>query len=156
MQLEDPLREQKLEYFAAYRIRPLTVDQAYLALARATGHKGEEDPKDAAQEDAQAANDLPVNLLSESPLSLQRALARSNGEYVHKAVQAGVHSAVAINGERLGPEHVDWIFLTTLSRKPTPEETELMLGLMRAEKGTRGLADALWIILNSAEFNTNH
>ena len=44
----------------------------------------------------------------------------------------------------------------TLSRKPTKDESAAMLKLAAANKGAAGLEDVWWVILNSAEFNTNH
>jgi hypothetical protein len=154
---QDSARERKTQYFACYPVRPLSVDQVYFSIAQATGHKGDEpEPKDEAQEDAQAANDTPVSLLTEQPLTLQRALAQLNGGYVQKAVQAGAKVAVAVNGERPGPAHADWIFLATLARRLTNEEAAHTLQMINSDRGNRGLEDALWVILNSEEFNTNH
>jgi hypothetical protein len=154
---EESARECKIQYFACYPVRPLSVDQVFFSIAQATGHKGDEpEPKDEAQEDAQAANDTPVSLLTEQPLTLQRALAQLNGGYVQKAVQAGAKVTVAVNGERPGPAHADWIFLATLARRPTNEEATHMLQMINGDRRNRGLEDAIWVILNSQEFNTNH
>ena len=79
-----------------------------------------------------------------------------NGDYVHKAAEAAARMALAVLGKRPGPEQVEWLFLTTLSRRPTTEEAAAMLGLLKEGPGVRGLEDVLWALLNSAEFTTNH
>jgi hypothetical protein len=71
-------------------------------------------------------------------------------------VQAGAKLTLNINGKKVGPEHIDWVFLATLSRHPSEEETAAMMKLLAADKGAAGLEDIWWVILNSAEFNTNH
>ncbi|MSR32411.1 MAG: DUF1553 domain-containing protein [Gemmataceae bacterium] len=49
------------------------------------------------------------------------------------------------------------LFLATLSRKPTPEETEKMNAfLAKAGDSRTGLSDILWVLMNSSEFTLNH
>lgn len=157
----DASTEAKLDNFARFRMRTLTVDQLYAALAQATGHHGDEDVvveeqqrQDAAYEEA--TPDRPVELLGEHGLTMQRALVLLNGEYIHQATQAGAKLSVTLNGRRIGSAHVEWLFLGTLARRPTADESKVMLDLVRSDKGVKGLEDALWVILNSAEFNSNH
>jgi hypothetical protein len=62
-----------------------------------------------------------------------------------------------LNGRKLRAGHIDWLFLATVSRRPTEEENTAMLKLAKASPTTAtGLEDVLWVLLNSAEFNTNH
>src|SRR5262249_41632341 len=150
---------------ARYPVRPVSVDQLYQSIVQATGHRGEDDPNapvpppmpmpmpPEADEDEP---DTPVDLLGERGETLQRTLALMHGEHLHRATQAGAKVAVTVNGARVGPGHVEWLFLATLSRRPTPEEAQAMLKLAQAGKGRRGLEDVLWVLINSAEFNTNH
>ena len=57
-------------------------------------------------------------------------------------------------------QRIEILFLATLSREPTSNETKLVSNyLSRDLKGLplqEGLADILWSILNSAEFTMNH
>ena len=108
------------------------------------------------QEEEEGPPDRSTEFLSERALSLQRTLALLNGDYIHAAVKDGARAALAVNGRRPAAEHVDWLFLTTLARRPTDEEAKTMLDLVKAGKGQRGLEDALWVLINSAEFGTNH
>ena len=39
---------------------------------------------------------------------------------------------------------------------PAVSELDTMLALVAADRGTRGLEDVLWVLLNSEEFHTNH
>jgi hypothetical protein len=150
--------EHRLQAFARFPVRPLSVDQLYQSIAQATGHHGDEgvDPQAREQEEEEGPPDRPTDLLGERALSLQRTLALLNGEYVTGAVKAGAAAATAVNGGKPGADHVEWLFLTTLSRRPSKEEARALLELMRAGKGKRGLEDVLWVLLNSAEFGTNH
>jgi len=165
---ESPERaRERQRHLARYPVRPVSVDQLYDSIVQATGYRGEEEempmppmspppPKGADGEDDPDTPDTPVEVLGERGETLQRTLALLHGEYVHRATQAGARVAVAVNGPRPGREHVEWLFLATLSRRPTPEEAAAMLKLAQAGKGRRGLEDVLWVLINSAEFNTNH
>jgi hypothetical protein len=153
---EDEERHRQRRVLARYRVRPLSVDQLYQSIVQATGHRGAEPPADPAAEEMASNNDVSVNLLAERPLTVQRSLALLNGDFVQKAAQAGANTALTVNGQRPGKGHVEWLFLTTLSRQPTADEMTAMLELLRENKGARGLEDVLWVLLNSTEFNTNH
>lgn len=52
---------------------------------------------------------------------------------------------------------VETLYLATLSRRPTEEETKLMSAyLAKRERPEQGHAGVLWILLNSGEFVLNH
>jgi hypothetical protein len=147
--------------FAAFPVRPLTVDQLYYSITQATGHRTSDEAvvENAIQDlpdEAQAYSDRPVESLGEHGVSMQRALVLLNSPYVHDAVQSGVRVAAALHGRQIGRAHVDWLFLAMLTRPPSDTERESMVALVRSEHGPRGLEDVLWVLLNSAEFNTNH
>jgi hypothetical protein len=148
----------RVRHLARYPVRPLSVDQLYQSIVQATGHRGEEAAGDAAPPDEgdDEPPDTPVELLGERAQTLQRALTMLHGEYVHKASQAGAKTAAAVNGPRPGADHVEWLFLATLARRPTAAEAAAMLEVVKAGKGRRGLEDVLWALLNSAEMTTNH
>ncbi len=54
---------------------------------------------------------------------------------------------------------IERLYLTALSRQPTPDETERLLTYIR-EKGSAeprsSYGDILWALLNSSEFAFNH
>lgn len=153
------LQHQRMKAYARFPVRPLSVDQLYHSIVQATGHRGEEEPnaQESADNDDEGYDDKPIELLRERAFSMQRSLALLNGEYIHQAVKQGAKTTRTVNGARLGPGHIEWLFLATLSRRPTNEEAMTLMKLVRAGKNTNeGLADALWVLLNSAEFNSNH
>src|SRR5262249_58565739 len=89
-------RRRKLENFARFPTRPLSVDQLYQSIAQATGHTGVAPPEqppepvdDPEEENADHASDL----LSERALTVQRALAQLNGGYGPAGTQAAAEAA---------------------------------------------------------------
>jgi hypothetical protein len=46
--------------------------------------------------------------------------------------------------------------LSLLSRPPRTDERDQLLELMAGSAGPAGLEDAAWVLINSAEFNSNH
>jgi hypothetical protein len=145
--------QQQRRAFACFPVRPLAVDPLYRSAARATGHTGEPAEKPAEED---LAADLAVSLLTEHPLTLQRALTLLNGDYVRDAARAAADRLVKQHGEKIGHEHVEALFVAALARRPTKAETRTILDLVREGEGTAGLEDAVWVLLSSAEFNTNH
>src|SRR5207237_305244 len=121
---------------------------------QATGHRDEmpPEPKEAARQRDEGLEDPAVEGLGERALTVQRALALLNSGYVNEAVQAGAKVARTANGGRPGAAHVEYLFLATLSRRPTADETAALLDLLRTGKDGRGLQDVLWVLINSAEF----
>jgi hypothetical protein len=156
----------RLQAFAVFPVRPMTVDQLYDSISQATGNRSSEEavvenpaalsPEAEAQAEAQASSDRPVEALGEQGVSMQRALVLLNSPFVHEALHSGARIAATLHGRRIGWAHVEWLFLATLSRLPAEDEMPRMLELVRDEQGVRGLEDVLWVLLNSAEFLTNH
>jgi hypothetical protein len=124
--------------FARFSMRPLSADQLYQSIAQATGHGVEAPPS------------------PESPLTLQRTLVLINGDFLHQAAQTGAKHVVAAVGRRDAAAQIEWMFLATLSRRPTAEESAAMLRLVQEGKALSGVEDVLWALVNSAEFGTNH
>jgi hypothetical protein len=106
--------------------------------------------------DEQDDTDRPVEMLGERALTLQRALVLSNGEYVRDASRSGVRVARAAIGRKLGASHLEWAVLATLSRRPSEKERAILTPLLGTPARPNGLEDVLWVLLNSAEFQTNH
>jgi Protein of unknown function (DUF1549)/Protein of unknown function (DUF1553) len=121
-----------------------------------------------------------VSSRTEVQLSIPQALLLMNGRFVSEALQTKDATLVDLalrwtkldaktgsNAIYLGTVagdakldsagRLDALFLATLSRKPTPGETEK---LVRYVEGTadrkRALAGVFWALLNSAEFIVNH
>ncbi|MBI4474496.1 MAG: DUF1553 domain-containing protein [Acidobacteria bacterium] len=90
------------------------------------------------------------------PTTLQ-ALLMTNSSVVNKRVLAEKGSRVSrlLESGSSNAEIIEELFLATLARRPTPEETELALKAF--ESGRRlGAEDLQWVLLNSIEFVFNH
>jgi hypothetical protein len=127
-------------------------------MVQATGFRAPDglDPEGQTRADETNNVDRPVASLGERAQTLQRSLVLLNGDHVHRVAQAGARLVTAAYGPRPGPAHVEWLFLATLSRRPTAEESAALAELAKAGGPHRGPKDVLWAILNSAEFNTQH
>jgi len=158
----EPHALDRLRPFGEFPVRTLTVDQLYYSINQATGNRSNEEAfvenplAEPADDEGRASSDRPVESLGNHDIGVQRALVLLNSPFAHEAVQAGARLATTLRGKRIGPSHVEWLFLSTLSRLPDEREAAELLELVRGEQGLRGLEDVLWVLLNSAEFNTNH
>ena len=55
------------------------------------------------------------------------------------------------------PEKVDRLFLTVLTRLPRPEERERFVAFLTSEpRADQLVQDAIWALVNCAEFRFNH
>lgn len=151
-------------------VRPLDEDQLVDAIRDATGFheepeldEGEEEDMNKeemadAMEEAEAYQEEEAgDLFGAQAVSQTRALALLNSTFIHEAVDAGAQLCKAGNGRKIGPRHIEWLYLATLSRRPAPEEIKQMEELLAGSpaKGAK-LEDILWALLNSAEFTSNH
>jgi hypothetical protein len=75
-------------------------------------------------------------------------LVNANGPAIARAVKTG----------GFGPARViEQLYLSTVSRRPTPDELQRRVAYVREQERPRdGFADILWALLNSSEFVTNH
>jgi hypothetical protein len=144
--------------YARFPLHPLTADQLYLSIAQATDYRGgdEAQAKLAEMTKEDFTTDIAQESLSAEALAIRRSLAVLNGDHVRAACDQAVTTVQALHGEVAGPKHIEHLFLATLSRKPTGAEMDAMLDLAGASEGSEGLTDVAWVLLNSAEFNTNH
>ena len=89
-------------------------------------------------------------------MTVQRSLVLLNSPYVQEAAQYGSRVTLAAQGRRNSKAQLDFAFLAALARAPTAEESAKLLPLIEAGKGGQGLEDVWWLLLNSAEFSSNH
>jgi hypothetical protein len=89
--------------------------------------------------------------------TLSQALHLLNGGTIQGKIQQGglVRRLVA---DKKPPEQIlEQLYIRCLSRRPTPEESEQLLAVVRqAPSVEQGLEDVFWAILNSREFLFNH
>lgn len=146
---------QREDLFAAARLRPLSADQLHLSLAMATGSLGDSDDATLAELTGEEfTEDHPVQTFSESGLTLQRSMAMFHSDRILEAANLGAEAVRRLYGDTPGPKHIEWLYLSLFSRQPKANEVQLLLEV--AANGEQGLQDAVWVLLNSAEFNSLH
>jgi hypothetical protein len=155
--------------FARMKERGLTAEQLYDSLAQAIGLPpdglgpdrftgGGGSPRGEFLETFTANDEKPT----EAQTSILQALALMNGRLVAAATQlekGRMLTAVAEAPFLDAAGRVETLFLTTLSRRPTPEEAASMIAHLNhapAVDQRRALSNVFWALLNSPEFLLNH
>ncbi len=89
--------------------------------------------------------------------TLSQALHLLNGETLERKIRGGATFKQLLDGKQAPAESIATLYLTCLSRRPTPEESQRLEAIMTDEP-TRadGLHDLFWALLNSREFLFNH
>ncbi len=168
----EDVNEDRLEWFAQMNVKMLTAEQVYDCISVAT-----------LLESAPVQNPYDFNVLrfnnSERELFLEqfRTPAGRSTEY-----QAGIPQALTLmNGTLIegatslarsgllasldapfftNKQRVEVLYLATLSRQPTESEWTFLEEYVpedaTGQERKDGLADILWVLLNSAEFTMNH
>lgn len=149
-------RERQRKNFARFPTKPLSADQVYLSVSQATGFFAGDIAAVLAKHSEDFPYDAAVGEFGEDGLSVQRSLSLLNSDYVRQAVATGAEATRKQFGRTPGVPHVRWLVLSTLSRLPTGDESEDLLEIASNGDGAGGLEDVLWVLLNSAEFNSNH
>jgi hypothetical protein len=83
--------------------------------------------------------------------SVPQVLAMFNGPITHMLLEEGslmFHNVMAKNRPE---DRINVIFLSTLSRRPTPEEMQIALEEVRAS-GAAGYGNIIWSLVNTREF----
>jgi hypothetical protein len=138
-------------------VRPLSADQLHLSLASATGyHLDDNDHRLAMATGEEFTYDQPVNSFSDTPSSLRRSLALFNSDHVRGATDVLAETTLRVHGPSAGAEHIRRLFVALLTRDPRPDELEAFLALAGGDSPKVGLEDVVWVIVNSAEFGSNH
>jgi hypothetical protein len=89
--------------------------------------------------------------------NLGQALHLMNGENVHAKVKEGSVVKRLLDEKKNPPQVIDELYLRTLSRKPTGDETNAIEAQLAGVKDPRPpLEDVFWALLNSREFLFNH
>lgn len=89
--------------------------------------------------------------------TLSQSLHLLNGDTVETKVRDGGAIKRMLDAGRTPEQVIESIYVRSLSRKPTAEETTKLLALVAAEPvPQKGLEDVFWAVLNSREFLFNH
>ena len=92
--------------------------------------------------------------------NLSQALHLINGDTVHQRIRQGNVIGEMIAAKKTNAEMIDALYLRTLSRNPTPVESEKLLAAVaegaNPNEQRNILEDIFWALLNSKEFIFNH
>jgi hypothetical protein len=159
-------------HFAQMNMKSLTADQLYDCIAVATRQAGMQggaaDPTGLMRFDDMSRQAFiekfkaPAGQVTDYHAGIPQALTLMHGGLIHSATDvasSGLLKSLAAPFFT-DEQRLDTLFVSTLSRYPTPQERELMLeSIARAktqQEKQQALGDVLWALLNSAEFTFNH
>jgi hypothetical protein len=83
--------------------------------------------------------------------SVPQVLQMFNGTITHMILHPKSLMYATVTGEKSAEERVNVIFLTILSRRPTPEEKALVKDEIAAH-GDAGYGNVIWSLVNTREF----
>jgi hypothetical protein len=155
--------------FAQMNVRGLSPEQLFDSLLQATGFRENREMGNQSMMDYYSARAQFVARFTnqekrtEYQTSILQALTLMNGKVVEGAtsLEKSETLAAVVDAPFLDtPQKVEALFLSTLSRKPSPEEAEQFVRYV-SSGGLKGdartsLGDVFWALLNSAEFMLNH
>lgn len=151
--------------FARSSVRLLNGEQLYDSLRVASGFSAvrtDLDPLQALQGRQHFADRFRVERGDSAGRSILQSLTLMNGKLTQErtAPSAPTLRAIADAPFLDTQSKVETLYLATLARKPTEAESKRLVEYVDrggAERdASKALADVLWAILNSSEFNTNH
>jgi hypothetical protein len=157
-----PAKDALPKWFDRARVRPLQVEELVAAMRTATGFDA--DGKNAPLPGAGSEFFLryfgePTNGQGEFQGSLGEHLFLNNSDVVRGLIRPkkGNLADTLIASKAPVAERVDHLFLAVLSRLPTESERKLLTNhLGGKDKPDALVEDAIWALLNAAEFRFNH
>lgn len=167
-QLNGPRTEESRSQsdFDVAAVRSMSGEQLYDSLELATGRPALQldlDSPERLLQRRQFVDAFQANSLERPKRSVVQSLALMNGVAVAELTDSEQCPTVAVVAE--GPftsdsQRVEFLYKTILSRDPSPEESDSLVKLLedarRRDALKPALADIVWAMLNSVEFNTNH
>jgi hypothetical protein len=156
--------------FARMAVRGLSPEQLWDSLVQATGYRPNEVPEHdpAGRQDASPRAELLARLAdadrpAEAATLVPQALVLMNGRFMGHATSVrggGTLAVVACTAGDDPARGVETLFLAALSRRPSLEERDSLVGYVRDGGAGRdpdaAWADVFWALLNSPEFAVNH
>jgi hypothetical protein len=144
--------------FASMPVRGLSPEQLLNSLARATGA----DPGEARGRLLELFANREERP-TEAQTSILQALTMMNGSYLAAATnpETGPVLGAVVKAPFLDtPGRIETLYLATLTRRPKPEEREVLVRYVERHEGAaeraKALADVFWALLNGPEFHLNH
>lgn len=159
-----------LNRYAKMPVRGMTPEQIFDSLAVSSGYRQPFDPEQPLNFNTDTARQEFLETFgnqTESPVerasTVLQALTLMNGTFVTNATDlrnsrtlAAIVAAPFLSHE----QQVDALYLTTLSRLPTPAERsdfrDYLAEQTSIEDSATALADLFWVLLNSSEYLLNH
>jgi hypothetical protein len=166
-ELSNPELSNQIEHFARMPLKRMTPEQLYDSLLVATGLRDAtvEQPQNPFSDDSRRGQFLArfadeSARRSEAETSILQALSLMNGSLTADAasVDRGQFLSAVIDLPYLDPAgRIETLYLATLSRHPTSDESARTLDYLRHSSSEKdALTDIFWALLNSAEFIFNH
>jgi hypothetical protein len=157
---EGPAREALPAWFERARVRPLTAEELLAAIRTATGFDATGRKSGG---DAEVYFPLyfgePTNGRGDFQGSLREHLFLNNSEQLRRLILSGKGSLAdtLLTAKEPWERRVDRLFLSVLSRPPRPEERAKFVAYLTSGPKTEALVEeAVWVLLNCAEFRFNH
>ena len=147
--------------FARMPVRALSGEQLHDSLRTAVGlslERADLPDREQLAERRSLAKRFLTDRPAEAERSIPQALMMMNGPRIDRATQMSrsrLIQAVLTAPYLTHQERVDMLFLSTLNRFPTAKECELLFETAHTHTH-EDYEDAMWALLNSVEFNTNH
>jgi hypothetical protein len=154
--------------FARAPVRPLSTEQLFLSLGRASGlerrldavsrRQGREARQGFFTAFSFVFDDDEMAESEDFQGSIPQGLFLMNDSVVQTAVSARVGTTVAevLRSTDRESERIRRLYLSAFAREPDATEANRALAVVRRGDGTQGYEDLFWALLNSAEFTTNH
>jgi hypothetical protein len=152
-------------YYERARVRPLSAEEMLASLREATGLNasirltGGKLPADASSEYMARFFGEPTTGRGDFQASLHAHLFINNSGNVRQLIyqRKGNLADELLKSKDPWPERVNRMYLTALTRLPTAQERDRFVSFLTAEPKAEPLVqDAIWVLLNCAEFRFNH
>ncbi len=151
------------QHYVRMPVRGLTGEQLYESLRTAAGMSAVR--SDLSQSgDRDSGGRFVANFAVEDTAHAERSILQSlelmNGDTTAEMIDAERSPLLRVLGNAPflnDQQKINTLFLATLGRQPDAEESELFSShLAGAEDDSQALSTLMWVLVNSAEFNTNH
>jgi hypothetical protein len=147
-------------WFERSRVRPLSAEELLAAMSTATGFAvtGEKMGGDTMEYFRRYFGE-PTNGRGEFQGGLSEHLFLNNSENLRRLIypRKGNLADVLLKSKDPWPARVDRLFLSVLTRLPRTEEREKFVAYLTSDKKPDALLnEAIWVLLNTAEFRFNH
>jgi hypothetical protein len=158
-----PAKDALPKWYERARVRPLSAEELMAAFRQATMYDAGDPatrtkPLNTGEEYFRIYFGEPTDGLGEFQGSISEHLFLNNG-HVWQIIRRkkGNLAETLIASKEPTEQKVERLFLTVLSRKPKDAERAKFVQFLEADKKSEGLVEeAIWVLLNSAEFRFNH